>query len=391
VTIKEVRAFEIRLAFPPVRATAGAAARRPSWVHGAEVANPMSRYPKYKALRASWRPRWPMAACVVTATDGTWGLGMTSYGAPVVSIINDHLGPLLVGEECLATEKLWDMMFRLASPYGAAGLASYAISAVDLALWDLKGKLLGLPVYALLGGPARDRQPCYATGADTDWHLELGFGATKLPLPYGPVDGAPGLERIEALTATTRELIGPAVDLMLDCWMALDVEYTVRLAERLRPYRLRWLEDCLIPEDFEGFAELRRRLPWQGLATGEHWYATQPFAIAAGRRLVDVLQPDVLWVGGVTATVKICHLAEAAGIAVNPHAAVNTPYGQHVCYAMPNIPLAEYFVGSPPGVPLAETAAIPGMATPRDGVLVPSDRPGFGMEVTKDWLESVAA
>ena len=97
---------------------------------------------------------------------------MTTYDAPVVSIINDHFAPILTGEECMATEKLWDMMFRLASPYSATGLASYAISAVDLALWDLKGKILNQPVYELLSGPARDKIFCYATGNDTEWHME---------------------------------------------------------------------------------------------------------------------------------------------------------------------------------------------------------------------------
>lgn len=150
----------------------------------------------------------------------------------MVAIINEHFAPLLVGEDCMATEKLWDMMSRLASPYSASGLASYAISAVDLALWDLKGKLLNKPVYELLGGPARDRISCYATGNDTDWYMELGFEATKLACPYGPADGLSGVGRNEELVSRTRELVGPSVELMLDCWMAFDVESAVRLAER---------------------------------------------------------------------------------------------------------------------------------------------------------------
>ena len=118
----------------------------------------------------------------------------------------------------------------------------------------------------------------------------VGFKATKLPLPYGPADGLEGLNKNEAEVARTRELIGDDIELMLDCWLSLDVEYTVRLAELLRPYRLKWLEDYLIPEDFEGFAEVRRRLPWQTLATGEHWYMPLPFSTAAGQHLVDIFQ-----------------------------------------------------------------------------------------------------
>jgi L-rhamnonate dehydratase len=221
--------------------------------------------------------------------------------------------------------------------------------------------------------------------------MELGFKATKLACPYGPADGAEGLEKNAELVAGAREIIGPRIDLMLDCWMAFDVEYAVRLAERLRPYGLRWLEDCLLPEDLDGHVELRRRLPGQGLATGEHWYGTSPFAFAVHHRVADVLQPDVEWVGGITACIKICHIAEAAGIPVIPHAGMNNPYGQHFGFAMPNSPLGEYFIGSPPGVPLEETTLLPGMAQPKDGGLVPNDAPGFGLEITDRWLESVTA
>ena len=122
--------------------------RGPSWWETAEVANPMSRYPHVKRMRNLWMPNWEEVWCVVTAEDGTWGAGSTSYGTPVAAIINEHLAPQLIGQDCLATEKIADMMFRLTKPYGTQGLASYAISAIDLALWDLKGKLLDQPVYS---------------------------------------------------------------------------------------------------------------------------------------------------------------------------------------------------------------------------------------------------
>ena len=246
--IKEIVAFPVSFPQP----APDPRARRPAWSETAEVANPMSRYPRYKRIRRLWSPNWPPLACVVTAEDGTWGLGFTTHSGPVAPVINDHFARLLVDEECTATERLWDMMFRIASPYGSSGLASYAISAVDLALWDLKGKLLGRPVYELLGGPARDSIFCYATGNDTDWYMELGFEATKLACPYGPADGLDGLRKNEELVAKARETIGPAVELMLDCWMALDLEFAVRQAERLRQYDLKWLEDSLIPGRLPG-------------------------------------------------------------------------------------------------------------------------------------------
>jgi L-rhamnonate dehydratase len=387
VKIKSIKAFAIRSDLAGWTMTTEG--RRPSWTTDAEVASPMSRYPRYRRLRAAWRPKWPSVGCIVTASDGTWGLGMTRYGSPVIDVINEHLGPLLVDEPAMATERLWDMMARMVSPYGPSGLAMYAISAIDLALWDLKGKLLRQPVHALIGGPARQAIPCYATGNDTDWHMELGFKGTKLACPHGTDDGLDGLRRNEELVASTRERIGPDVELMLDCWMSFDANYSVLVGERLRPYRLKWIEDCLPADDFDGQAELRRRLPWQTLATGEHWYGIVPFAAAVAGRTADVLQPDIGWVGGLTACLKICHIAEGAGVAVIPHAGMNTPYGQHLGLAMPQCPWGEYFLGTAPGIPLAEAALTPGTATPKDGMVVPSDAAGFGLGLTLDGVEAM--
>ena len=387
MVIKDVRAVEIDLAPKPVTPP-----RCPSRAETVRMCRPMSRY--YRPGSRAPQPvsaDWKRPACVVTAEDGTWGLGISLHGGPVARIINDHFGPNLVGENCVATEKLWDLMCRLALPYGVGGLMSYAISAVDLALWDLKGKLLKRPVFELLGGPQKDRIFCYATGFDTEWYLELGFRATKLFTPWGPDDGAEGLGKNEEMVARTRELVGDGVELMLDCWMAPDAEYAVRLAERLRPYRLKWIEEYLPPDDMEGYEAVRRRLPWQTLASGEHWYLLPAFAAALNRRVVDILQPDVLWAGGITACVKICHLAEAAGISVVPHAGMNRPYGQHLAYAMPAVTWGERSEGvSPPGVPLEEMVTLPGTAVVKDGYLVPNDAPGFGIEVTLDWLEEAA-
>jgi L-rhamnonate dehydratase len=360
-------------------------AKRPSWWEEAEVANPMSRYPKVKRHRNLWLPKWDSAWCQVIAEDGTYGLGPVWPLETSRSVIG-HLAQHLVGEDCLAIEKLADMMLRLTKPYGSTGLASYAISAIDLALWDLKGKLLGMPVYSLLGGAQKDRIYCYCTGNDVDWYQELGFSAFKLACPYGPADGLDGIRRNEAFVAQVREQIGDGCELMLDCWMAFDVEYAVRLAETLRPYRLKWMEECLIPEDMDGHVALRQRLPWQTLATGEHWYTPVPFEWAIRHQVVDILQPDIGWCGGMTTCRKVASAAEAAGMSVILHGGGNTPFGQHFTYATPSSPWCECFVGTPPGVPLEEAWRLPGQAVPRDGWLVPSDAPGFGLAIRESWL-----
>jgi L-rhamnonate dehydratase len=171
------------------------------------------------------------------------------------------------------------------------------------------------------------------------------------------------------------------------------------------------MEECLIPEDLDGHISLRQRLPWQTLATGEHWYTQVPFQWAIRHGVVDILQPDMSWCGGMTTCRKIASAAEAAGVSVILHCGGNTPYGQHFTYATPSSPWCEFFVGTPPGVPLGEAwrlpgqgvgdqdrhlavgggaleevSRLPGQAIPSDGWLVPSDAPGFGLDVEEDWL-----
>ena len=389
--IKSIKAVAVDLM--PNTTTAPRIPRQqvPDWV------SPMMGYSEFS--KADWSAPWGRTACVVTAEDGTWGLGITTNSAPVNSIINDQFAPILIGQNCMATEKAWDMMQRATTAYGNVGLASYAISAVDNALWDLKGKLLGRPVYELLGGPQKDRIFCYASNTDTsygvansiDWFLELGFKAVKLFLPHGPNEGIEGLNKNIELVARTREQIGDDVELMLDAWISLNTEYVVRLSEALKPYRLKWLEDYLPPYDMDSYIKVRQRIPHQILATGEHWHTIHPFALAAGQGIVDIMQPDVAWVGGITAIVRICHIAEAHGLTVIAHGGMNYPYGQHLSYAMPAIAWGERSEGvSPPGVPLEEMIVLPGTPAIKDGYLTPSDAPGFGLEITTDWLESRA-
>src|SRR4051794_24793990 len=392
VKIKDIRAATVDLA--PQPKTAPRVARQAT----AGFASPMQRSPEFR--RADWSPPWRRAAVVVTAEDGTFGVGFTNHSGPVREIVNGHFAPLLAGQDCEATEKLWDVMRRSTAPYGTAGLASYAISAVDIALWDLKGKLLGRPVYELLGGPQKESISCYASNTDLSygtpesvaWFLELGFEAVKVFLREGPEAGIAGIRRSEELGARTREQVGPDVELMVDAWISLDVETAVRLGEALRPYRIKWLEDYLLPDDLEGYARVRERLPGMTLASGEHWYGLPPFAAAAGRGLVDIMQPDLAWCGGISAGVRICHLAEAHGLSVIAHAGMNYPWGQHLSLAMPAIQLGERSGGvSPPGVPLQEMSVLPGTVVIREGRVRPSEAPGLGLEVTREWLESRSA
>ena len=381
--IKEIQAVKVNIPFRDIKHTLP---RRPSWVESAEVANPMSKYPRYKRHRSSWLPKWGDVFVKVTVEDGTWGLGQTSFGNPVATVIDGHFAPMLIGENCFAVEKIWDMMFRMSKPYGSFGLTSCAMSAIDLALWDVMGKIRNQPVYELLGGPVRDNLFAYATGNDTDWQIELGFKAVKLACPYGPADGLWGLNANEILVAETRELVGDSVEMMLDCYMAFDVDYTIRLARRLKPYQLKWMEEFLIPEDIAGHVEVRNAVNWMSLASGEHLHTRWPFKLLIEQGCLDILQPDIFWVGGITECVKICHMADAAGLTVIFHGGGLNQYGLHLSAAMPNTPWVEYFVGTAPGVPLEETKRFEGETVPKDSYITPNDGPGFGLDIKQEWI-----
>ena len=203
----------------------------------------MSIYPKYKARRDLFMAGDLGPEVVEIATDkGIKGIG---YGGPGCSfVIEKHLPKLLIGEDPFDVERLWDIMWRSTMYYGRKGIVVHAISAVDLALWDIIGNALGLPVYKLLGGETKSRIPAYCTGNDIEQHLEFGYKRVKLAVPYGPADGREGLKKNVELVKRTRQLLGPEGDIMLDCWMALTEHYTIEFAEMVEPYRVYWMEEC---------------------------------------------------------------------------------------------------------------------------------------------------
>ena len=362
-----------------------------SWISETLIANPMSIYPRYRERRSSWfGPPQGGVLVLVDTDDGITGIGMGCGGQPAALMIEGHLAKFLVGEDPFNIELLWDQMYRASMPYGRKGTATMAISGVDLALWDIVGKAKGEPVYRLIGGRTKDRIPAYATGNHLEWYKELGFRGFKLAMPHGPADGYEGMRNNEALVRAARETIGHDADLMLDCYMAWTVEYTLRMAEMLEPYRLRWIEEFLPPDDIEGYAEVRRTVRRMATATGEHEYTRYGFRELIDRKAADILQPDINWVGGLSEAIKICHMASAAGLPVIPHSGGN-PWGLHLIMANVNCPLAETFVE--PGVRVEDEppGLLLGAPRPKDGYIVPSDAPGFGLTLNEEAFEKVLA
>jgi L-rhamnonate dehydratase len=279
-------------------------------------------------------------------------------------------------------------MWRASMFYGRKGIAVNAISAIDLALWDLLGKLRGEPVHALIGGAALEELPFYATGPRPDLAQKLGFVGGKLPLRHGPAEGDAGLRLNVEDAQRAREAVSDRDDffLALDCWMSLDVSYALRLIDAIHPYRFRWIEEALPPDDYWGYAELRRRAPTDLLiTTGEHEWTRYGFRLLVDLRCCDVIQPDVNWCGGLTELLKIAAYADAHDVLVVPHG--SSVYSYQFMLTRPSTPFAEFLMMAPEAdrvVPMFSPLFVD-EPVPVDGRLRVSalERPGFGVELDR--------
>ncbi len=283
--------------------------------------------------------------------DGLVGIGNAALAPQVTKqAIDLYLKPLLIGQNPWDIEFLWQHMYRKTMAFGRKGIGMVAISAVDIALWDLLGKSAKQPVYRLLGGKTKQRIPVYASrlyanqlselAAESARYKNEGFKAMKLRFGWGPADGADGMQRNVELVRTVREAVGNDIDVMADAYMGWTLDYAKRMLPLLEPFHLRWLEEPVIPDDIQGYAELKSyaRIP---IAGGEHEFTLYGFRDLLQARAVDYIQFDTNRVGGITQARKIAALAEAYSIPVIPHAGQMHNY--HVVMASLNSPMAEYF------------------------------------------------
>ncbi|MSP83214.1 MAG: L-rhamnonate dehydratase [Alphaproteobacteria bacterium] len=379
--IAEVRAYVIET--PGVGGNY--AARAPGhWIVDARQANPMSIYPNRTDLRTGGGDAAAGILVEIEGADGTVGIATGSGGIAACAIIEQGLAGLLVGADPRDTAKAWDQMYRTSLPYGRKGVALMAISAVDLALWDLLGRLRGEPVYRLAGGATRDRIAVYGTGPDPTVHQRLGFFGAKVPFPYGPSDGREGLAANVRAIAAHRQAVGSDYPLMVDCFMALDVPYALEFARKVEPYGLYWIEEALHPDDWEGYRHLKAAAPWVRWVTGEHEYTRWGFRNLVQHRAIDIIQPDLMWCGGFTEALRIAALASAFDVTVVPHA--GGVYSYHFAMTQPTVPFVEYCNTSPKGdaIPSVFGAMFEGEPLASDGTITLSDAPGWGLTLKRD-------
>jgi L-rhamnonate dehydratase len=355
------------------------------WISDTLISNPMSIYPEYRERRTSWGIGVLGSVLVeIETADGTIGVATGMGGEPACFLIEQHFKRFLIGSDPRDTARLWDQMFRASMFYGRKGLTMTAISVVDLALWDLVGRLRGEPVYKMIGGAVRPSLPLYCTGPEPAIYQKLGFFGGKIPLPEGPGDGPAGLRRNIERIAAIREEVGPDYPLMIDCYMSLDVPYAIDLAEAVRPFGIYWLEEVLHPDDFEGHRLLKQACPWMKWTTGEHEYTRYGFRNLVAGRAVDIVQPDVMWVGGLTELLRVAALANAYDIPVVPHG--SGAYSYHFCITQPQVIFAEYINISPDGRSVAPVfgTMFKNETMPVNGTITLSNEPGFGLELNRD-------
>lgn len=289
--------------------------------------------------------------CEVETDDGIVGIGNCALAPRIAKpIIDAYLAPLVIGCDPFDVEAIWQKMYRSTIAWGRKGIGMAAISAIDIALWDIMGKAVGKPVFKLLGGRTKEAIPVYASklysqpldslAAEAKRYLDEGFTMMKLRFGWGPRDGAAGMRKNIDLIRTVREVVGDDVDIMIECYMGWTVDYAERILPRLEEFRPRWLEEPVLPDDIAGYSFLRLKSPIP-ISGGEHEFTLFGFKQLLDAEAVSVIQYDTNRVGGITAAQKINMLAEAYQVPVIPHAGQMHNY--HLTMANLNCPISEFF------------------------------------------------
>ncbi|MFN3973946.1 MAG: mandelate racemase/muconate lactonizing enzyme family protein [Dehalococcoidia bacterium] len=331
----------------------------------------------------------------VETDEGVYGVGEAGiqyWGRSIEQAVY-HLAELIKGEDPLSTERLWQWMFRRCF-FPADRVVCSAISAIDIALWDIKGKALGLPVYKLLGGPVRDKVVCYPHNREGDLPALLescrqtvadGWKFVRWGLPFKP-DGV--LEPSEAVreavqqVAAVREEVGDQVEICLDVHTRLDTPFSIRLCRELEPFRPFFVEDPLRSENPESYRTLARQVSVP-IAAGEQWASKWGFRQVVEEELVQYARIDLCIVGGITEALKVTHWCETHYIDIVPHnplGPVSTAACAHLCLSATNVGVLELPVKPMTILPDVFPVQVPW----EDGYVLKPEKPGLGIEFVEE-------
>jgi L-rhamnonate dehydratase len=317
--------------------------------------------------------------------------------APASHAIASGLRHVLIGEDPLDVEGLWWKMYRAAIYYGRRGVAVHAISGIDIALWDIKGKHLGRPVCELLGVPQRDRLRAYASTLMPDTEDEVRakvtglierFGFTAVKLGWGPL--GQDWQHDVRLARAARQAAGDAVDVLIDAGLGYgdDAKTAIRVARELEQLGIFWLEEPFLPDELGAYAELADAVDLR-VAGGEEEATRWGFLELIERGHVDVVQPDVTRCGGLTETMRIAALAAEHGVVCVPHAwksGIVKAASLHVNAVLPDALFQEYCVAETPINTYLTRQRLP----LEDGYVKVPKEPGLGIDLDPEVLERLA-
>jgi galactonate dehydratase len=352
--------------------------------------------------------RYPWVFLRIDTDEGVHGIGQVSSGpnSAVVAAAASRLGPLVIGEDPSRIEWIWHKLYAGFNSLGSLGFVSAIISGVDIALWDIRGKALGLPIYELLGGRFHDRLILYSNGwfggCETPEQFAqaaartVAEGHTALKLDpfrrghtylsryaasYPPEDDLEAAAIVEKI----REAVGNGVEIFIDAHGRFDLPTAVRLANRLAPYRIGWFEEPVPPENWDALRQFRdgSDVP---VCVGERIYTRWQFRPILEQKLAEYIMPDIIRTGGISEMKKIATMAEAFFVPISPHDAtgpITLIAGAQVMMTCPNFFRLE--------IAYSELELYQQVMTPafdvREGYFHVSDRPGLGHELREDYLE----
>lgn len=359
-------------------------------------ATPLSVLPFQQDSQAPFR-FFSWLVVEIETDNGTVGIGNAGLCPDITkNIIDTKLAPLLLKENPLNTEYLYEKMYRSSIAYGRKGAVLAAISALDIALWDIKGKALQQPVFMLLGGRTKEAIPAYysrlytrdleSLQQEAAQYKEQGFQGMKLRCGYPITEGLSGMKKNVDMVKVVRETVGDDVDIMVEAYMGFNLPYAKRFLKALEGYQPRWVEELLIPDEIHNFAKLRQYTDIP-ISSGEHEFTRYGFHELLQAQALDIFQFDTNRVGGFTEAQKICTMAQVHGVEVIPHG--GQMHNLHIVMSSFACPMAEYF-------PQTEIEVgnemfwyiFDGEAIAEDGHLQLDDqKPGVGLTLKNNHLE----
>ncbi|MBU3666676.1 MAG: L-rhamnonate dehydratase [Chthoniobacterales bacterium] len=361
------------------------------------LCTPTSKFRDPLSSGQNWFGPVALTVVEVFTDEGITGVGTAGgFTSVPLEVVETYLKPVVLGESPFNTELMQDKMFRSTVRFGRRGAVMAAISAVDLACWDIMGKALGQPVYNLLGGKTKERVRAYASrcyamedldalAEEAKGYVAQGFTALKQRFGFGPEDGIRGMKRNVELIKTVREAVGDEIELAADAYMGWDYAYAIEMERRLREFGLSWIEEPFMPDDLQSYARFTAESPTR-ISMGEHETSLFGYKQLIDLQVADILQPDCNRVGGITAMKKICALAEAAHLPVFPHS--NEAHNLHIIVSQSNCPLIEYFPDVEPdtGNELF-WKVFDGEPRADGGYITPNDAPGLGITLNRERME----